>query len=124
MPENVEMKVGVDGGGGFLKITLNIIDLEECAETPQKRAKYSDGIEKSKLKSTGVKKLIILSLAPDISETHENMYVLWNLLQIQNALQKHIMRFATDLKMANILLGLMSHSSSHPCSWCDVERSV
>ena len=124
MPENVEMKVGVDGGGGFLKITLNIIDLEECAETPKKRAKYSDGIEKSALKSTGVKKLIILSLAPDVAETHENMCVLWNLLRIQNALQNHILRFATDLKMANILLGLMSHSSSHPCSWCDVERSV
>ena len=30
---------------------------------------------------------------------------------------------ATDLKLSNILLGMMSQSSCHPCCWCDVEKS-
>ena len=30
---------------------------------------------------------------------------------------------ATYLKLINILLGLMSHSSVHTCSWCDVTKS-
>ena len=29
---------------------------------------------------------------------------------------------ATDLKLCNILLGLMSHSSAHPCCWCDISK--
>ena len=29
---------------------------------------------------------------------------------------------ATDLKLCNILLGLMSHSSCHPCCWCDIKK--
>ena len=29
---------------------------------------------------------------------------------------------ATDLKLCNILLGLMTHSSTHPCFWCDVKK--
>ena len=28
---------------------------------------------------------------------------------------------ATDLKLCNILLGLMTHSSLHPCCWCDID---
>ena len=28
---------------------------------------------------------------------------------------------ATDLKLCNILLGLMNHSSLHPCCWCDID---
>ena len=29
---------------------------------------------------------------------------------------------ASDLKLLNILLGLMSHSSLHPCCWCDTDK--
>ena len=29
---------------------------------------------------------------------------------------------ATDLKFCNILLKMMSHSSCHPCSWCEVSK--
>ena len=91
--EHVEMKVGVDGGGGFLKICLNIVDLlEECGENPPKRAKYCDGIAKKTLRWTGVKKLIILSLAPDVAETHENIYVgcpISNLFRYQEIVLGH-----------------------------------
>ena len=29
----------------------------------------------------------------------------------------------SDLKLENIFLGLMSHSSCHPCTWCDIFRA-
>ena len=50
-----------------------------------------------------------------------NVKKLW----INLGLQKLHRRFtvATDLKLCNILLGTMSHSSCHPCCWCEVEKS-
>ena len=31
-------------------------------------------------------------------------------------------RIATDLKLCNFLLGLMTHRSCHPCAWCDCDN--
>ena len=31
------------------------------------------------------------------------------------------MKMTCDMKMANIFFGIQSHSSSHLCTWCDVE---
>ena len=31
---------------------------------------------------------------------------------------------ATDLKLCNILLGMMNHSSCHPCAWCDITKDL
>ena len=30
---------------------------------------------------------------------------------------------AKDLKLCNILLGLMNHSSNHPCCWCNITKN-
>lgn len=120
--DDIEFKLGVDGGGGFLKICLNVVELDECSRVKGKRSKYCDGIARNLFKSTSVNKLIILGIAPDVAETHANMFALWELLEIRSSFKTKQTRVATDLKMANILLGLMSHASCHPCSWCDVSR--
>ena len=31
---------------------------------------------------------------------------------------------ATDLKLCNVLLGMMNHSSNHPCAWCDIKKDM
>ena len=121
--ENFELKLGIDGGGGFLKVCLNIVSLDEKTTT-SKRARYSDGVASKLFKSTSVKKLIILALAPGVLETHQNMFLLWELLRVSDSFKTKHPRFSTDLKMANVLLGLMSHSSCHPCSWCNIHRLV
>ncbi len=36
---------------------------------------------------------------------------------------KYKYTIATDLKLCNIMLGLMSHSSMHPCCWCDIDMN-
>ena len=40
--------------------------------------------------------------------------MLWSLLGI-NEFKGTV---ATDLKLANMLTGIMSHASSFPCTWC------
>ena len=30
----------------------------------------------------------------------------------------------TDLKLCNILLGIMNHSSCHPCAWCKIAKEA
>lgn len=120
--DDIEFKIGVDGGGGFLKICLNLVETKESSPAKGKRARYCDGIGRNLFKSTSVNKLMILALAPDVAETHMNMFKLWDILDMQSSFEYKQAKVATDLKMANILLGLMSHSSCHPCSWCDVSR--
>ena len=49
--DNFELKLGIDGGGGFIKICLNVVDLDEdfSVSSSSKRARYSDGLLKSSL---------------------------------------------------------------------------
>ena len=67
-----------------------------------------------------MKKVFILAVAPDVQENDVNLKKLWIDTGIVT-LQKPF-TIATDLKFCNILLGLMSHSSLHPCCWCDVDK--
>lgn len=69
------------------------------------------------MKDTGVKKIFLLAVAPDTQENYPNILLLWNLLKI-NDFEGTV---ATDLKLCNILLGIMSHASKTPCSWCYVD---
>lgn len=63
-----------------------------------------------------------------MSEVDENVYnisVLWKLLKLDNFIQNNTtVTIGCDLKMANILTGLMSHSSTYPCIWCNVKKEA
>ena len=86
-------------------------------EAEKKRQRYDDGILAKKIKVSGVKKLFAIALAYNTQENYENVEQLWSLLNIKN-FQESIEKssVATDLKMADILSGLQSHSSSYPCT--------
>ena len=73
-----------------------------------------------KFLESGVKKLFIIALAPNVSELYVNMKRLWLNCGIEKL--HHRYTIATDLKLCNVLLGLMSHSSCHPCAWCDADK--
>ena len=118
---DVHLKFGIDGGGGFLKVCLSIqhIGTEEVSvEGKNKRRKLQEGIANKKFKDSGVKKIFILALAPYAQENYENVHQLWNMLSIN----QFSYTIATDLKLGNILAGLMSHSSMYPCTWCFVNK--
>lgn len=124
--EDVLFKLCLDGGGGFFKLCLSIC---QKPENPNKgtRALYTQGIAARSLKDTGVKKIFIIGIAPEVQENYTNVLKMWILVQLVGGLTESVMAdkftITTDLKLANIILGLMSHSSNHPCSWCDVSKA-
>ena len=118
--EQVHLKFGVDGGGGFLKITLSLQNLTKDANNDKHRQFYRDGIAAKRFKDSGVKKIFLLGLVPHTQENYENLSKLWSLLKISEMKGT----IATDLKIANILTGLMSHSSLHPCTWCTASQHL
>ena len=85
---------------------------------PFKRAQYDEGVAAHKFKDTGVKQLFILAVVPNSQENYDNVDQLFSALKISpfNG------TIATDLKLANILAGIMSHSSLHPCTYCYAEK--
>lgn len=94
------VKIGLDGGQGSFKVCLSVID--------ESKADSDEVID-------SVKKVFIIFIAFGVQENRFNMRTIWNLLKL-DSLSSYII--SVDLKMANILIGLMSHSSKFPCSWC------
>ena len=118
--ENSDLKVGLDAGGGFLKVCLNVLTDEEVPA--RKRLHFEDGISPKKFRSTSVRKLIILAIVPGIKENYENVANVLTVLNFHDIPSNPTVRYAADLKMINLLLGLMSAASRFPCSWCDMNR--
>ena len=114
-------KIGIDFGGHFLKICMNMIVLNDQSPPSKKRMKYNETLS-DPYKETSVNKLIILAAAYETKETYESVKELFDLLNIQTLKQYGDISIAADLKMANIMFGLMSHTSTHPCTWCTCKR--
>ena len=124
---DLECKVGVDSGGGFLKLCINIFSHSDFENTHEKtkRRKYSDGFSIKDEKNTSVNKLLILAIVPGVPENYENISRFYKVLRFDKITEENVkIRYAADLKMVNLLLGLMAHSSAHPCAWCTIERYV
>lgn len=47
------------------------------------------------------------------------MKAIFDLIQVKEKCQTGSLVVSCDLKLANILCGIQSHSSKHPCCWCD-----
>ena len=107
------IKISIDGGGGFLKFCMSIFDIDNLV------SKNKTGLSK-KFKDSGVKKVFLIAVAPDVPENYVNVKKIWINLGLHKLDRKFTI--ATDLKLCNILLGLMSHSSTHPCCWCDIKK--
>lgn len=58
----VNLKIGVDSGGGFLKIILSIQSLDEDTEQKNVRQKYDDEIASKKFKDSGVNKMFLIGI--------------------------------------------------------------
>ena len=102
--EETYMKVGIDGGGEFLKMCINMTS-GECSKL------QGD----NKFLNSGVKKLFIIGITKISHEAYENIKELFRLTNL-NSISYTL---ACDLKLANIVAGLQNHSSKHPCTWCD-----
>ena len=66
-----------------------------------------------KFENSGVKKVFIVGIASKNPENYYHLKKSWFSMAL-NSLEYPYTK-ATDLKLCSILLGLMSHSSIHPC---------
>lgn len=112
---SVNIKMGIDSGGGCLKFCLNIISKTSSDSTMPKKL-----IQKTML-DTSVKRLIIIAVAYNVKETHANIRLIFEHLKIDEIDIDYMC--AVDLKMANILCGLQSHSCTYPCVYCECPKS-
>ena len=111
--DSVLIRIGIDGGGGFLKICLSIFDINDPFSNVQ------SGVS-NKFKESGVKKIFLIAIVPNMPENYVNVKKLWINLCLQTLDKRFTV--AKDLKLCNILLGMMSHISMHPCCWCDIKK--
>ena len=68
---------------------------------------------------TGVKRQEIISIA-EVPESYKNIKALLDLINTNNV------RFiiSCDLKVANLVCGIQSHSREKPCCWCDIVSEI
>ena len=107
---NYRYKIGLDSGGGSLKVCLNIINHSTRSPTKSPLKKMSKTHSMA-----GVKKLLLLAIVPQAAESYENVKAILEKLRL-SLLDFYV---ACDLKLTNILLGLQAHSAKHPCYVCE-----
>ena len=91
---NVLIRIGLDGGGGFLKVCLSVFDFGQT-----KKSRLGE-----RFKDRGIKKVMIIGIVPEMQENYFNVKRLW--LETGIEIISRPFTIATDLKLANILLGL------------------
>ena len=69
-------------------------------------------------KLSGVKRVMILALVPDIKETHRNIHTLFDIVNINNIEYKIV----ADYKAMLITLGLQTSTATYPCPFCIVHK--
>ena len=68
--DSVLIKISIGGGGGFLKVCASVFDINDPIP------KLSTALSKKFLES-GVKKILIIGLVPDVSEDYVNVKRVW-----------------------------------------------
>ena len=113
--QNHIVKLGIDGGGGFLKVSLGIMELDShCDSRSPPRKKL---LTQRTAKDSSVKRQMLVALSEGLPENFENVRQILSLIK----LDKVNFVVSCVMKLANILCGLQSHASTHPCSWCNTE---
>lgn len=107
--ENANLKLGIDGGGGFVKFSLSLYESDVVESS------HGSTWNKGFL-NTGVKRIIIIAIIPEMKETYKNVSQIFNLLNLLSLDKKYTL--ALDMKMANIVAGIQSHACSYPCIYC------
>ena len=111
-------KVGMDSGKGHLRMVLTLYDEEDLLHlSTGSRVTRQEGIGSGcQYKLTGRKKIMILATTPNVPESYLNCSIIMNKVNINSLAY----RFTGDLKIFNIMAGLMSASSKCPCIYCEV----
>ena len=99
------VQVSLDGGGGFLKVVVNVFEEQES---------------ENKYMNSGVQKVLIIAIVEDIPEKYENLRLVLEKLSLEDV--NYYIAF--DLKCTNVLFGLSSHAGKKACLWCSGECTL
>ena len=98
---------------------LTLKDKEVPDVEKAKRRKYEDGMMKTEAKLSSVKKLFIIGLMPDAQESHANVKLMLEEINI-NKIPNTI---SADLKLDLNLIGKQCAACTNPCIFCDCSSS-
>ncbi|XP_065680713.1 uncharacterized protein LOC136094705 [Hydra vulgaris] len=104
-PLSSMVRISIDGSQGFLKVTVNVFD------KANKNEMYIN---------SGVKKCFILAIVENVSEDNGNLHKTLSRLNLGDVTYY----LAFDLKCANSIFGLSSHSGKFACLWREGECSL
>ena len=116
--------IGIDDGKNMLKITWNYIssydkyintECKTCDKKFEKFSQHRDHMTTVHLdnEDSGAKKSIVLFAAMNTKESHSNLALAMSEIN----LDKIDYKLSMDLKCSNIVNGLQTHSSRHPCAY-------
>ncbi|XP_059082140.1 uncharacterized protein LOC131879751 [Tigriopus californicus] len=100
---DVFLRLSIDEGRGFLKISGNLVN-----RNPQ--------FETNRFKTSGVKQTFLLAIAP-IKETYDHIKMMLAKLDLNFGDDLEDI-YSQDLKCINLVFGLGNHASTHPCIFC------
>lgn len=97
------LRMSIDEGQSFLKVTVSIINEESGND--------------HNYKASGARRTMILAITP-LKETYDSVALVMSKLQIDQLSPELKVIFSQDLKMFNLALGIGTHTSSFPCHLC------
>ncbi|XP_065672397.1 uncharacterized protein LOC136090170 [Hydra vulgaris] len=105
-PQSAFVHISMDGGGGFMKVIVNVFDINENTTS-------------NLYLNSGVQRCQILSIVGDVQESNFNLRIILEKLNLQDV------KFsaAFDLKCANAVFGISSHAGKKACLWCEGDSS-
>ena len=134
--KNPLLKIMIDGGGSFLKVSLSVIDvavrfeeesrvntdfLMEEVKNEKKRSSYKDGVAPKANLDTSVKKVFVLAIAPEVPERYENLKTVLGKIGMESMNKDEVALM--DLKASLPALGISpSHRAIHCCILCEWDR--
>ena len=112
---DVDIKLGVDGGQEFLKVTLSITLKPELEnnEIPKKLCKCDKHACKD-FKDSSVHKTIISAILPSLNEKYHNLRFILDKLNISSL----DCTVSEDLKVLLQMVGKQTAISKHSCPYC------
>ena len=114
-PYNVKGLVGLDDGQGMLKVGFTLQEVTEEGDDENNVQPGQKAVGGRNKKDSGVKKLILLAVYPNVPECHENISNILSDLGI-DAIDFGI---TADLKMMLILIGKPQGKPKFNCPFCN-----
>ena len=120
------IKLMGDTGGKFFKMSLATINLDRLRRLlaeGKARATYADGPFLVDNNDNGINALFIVAIVPKCKEDYKLVSQVIQLLKLQNLREQRWIS-GGDQKYVNLVCGVGEHSSTFPCSWCDLAASA